>query len=575
MRLHWFLPASGNQSKLKRFLSMLGPTWTSCPVRRVIQSICLIAFFLLFLYVCWPYGSSHYAESFAAKEIVEAELFLVLDPLLSISTAIAGRMWVPSLSWALAVLATCLVLPRGFCAYICPLGTLLDLFDWVIGRKVTRDRPRPDGRLSSIRYYALGAVLVAAALGVMLSGFVSALAVLTRAMLFVAGSIQIGLLKGWYLVPPMNAGHWIAIAMFALLIALSLVEKRFWCKYVCPTGAVFSIANLLRLAERKVRSRCTECTKCEDMCSFSAINSDYSTKQLNCSFCQSCAGVCPVGAIEFTGRWDRGGCKLERAEGNGQLLVRRNLLRGIGAVALGAGVPVATCKVTGDDGVLIRPPGSVPERDFLRVCVRCGQCIKVCPNNVLQPVGLEHGFNALWTPEVTPNWSGCAPSCNTCGQVCPTGAIRALDLPEKRVARIGLAVVDKGACLPYANGEPCQLCVDECHAAGYDAIEFIRVGGETGRNGEPVEGSGVLAPAVLKESCVGCGLCQMRCKAINVKEKHLLKEAAIQVLAGPDKEDRLHSGSYSELRDQRARRQKAGENSPQDRGSDYLPSFLR
>jgi polyferredoxin len=575
MRLHWFLPMGSDRSNLKRILSILGPTWQSCPIRRVIQSLCLISFILMFLYLCWPYGSSHYAESFAAKEIVEAKLFLIMDPLLSISTAIAGRMWVPSLSCAIAVLASCLILPRGFCAYICPLGTLLDLFDWLIGKRVTRSRPRIDGRLANIRYYILGAVLVAAALGVMLSGFVSAIAVLTRAMLFVVGAVQMGLVKGWYLVPPMNAGHWISITMFALLIALSLLERRFWCKYLCPTGAVFSVANVFRLTERKVRSHCVECAKCEEMCSFAAINRDYTTKQLNCSFCQSCAGICPVGAIEFAGRWDRGRCKVEHAEGNSHLLARRNLLTGIGGVALGAGVPVATCKVTGDDSVLIRPPGSIPERAFLRVCVRCGQCIKVCPNNVLQPLGLEHGFDALWTPEVTPNWSGCAPSCNTCGQVCPTGAIRALVLPEKRVARIGLAVVDKGTCLPYVKGEPCQLCVDECHATGYDAIEFVRVGGEIAKNGEPVEGSGALAPAVLKENCVGCGLCQMRCRAINVKEKHLLKEAAIQVVAGPGKEDRILHGSYVELRDQRARHQKASENSPQDTGSNYLPGFLR
>jgi ferredoxin len=530
---------------------------------------------VLFIYVCWPYGSSEYGESFAAKESIEAELFLVLDPLVSISTAIAARMWVWSLWYALAVLVVCLVLPRSFCAYVCPLGTLLDLLDWAFTGRLLKSRTRTYRSLANTRYYVLAAVLAAAGLGVMLSGFVSAIAVLTRAMLFVAGSIQMGFLKGWYLVPSMNAGHWISIGMFVVLISLNLLERRFWCKYLCPTGAVFSVANLLRFTERKVRAGCAECGKCEQACSFGAINSDYTTRDLNCSFCQSCAGVCPVNAIEFTGRWDREEYKPHGEISKSILLSRRNVIAGIGTVAVGAGLPVAVCKTAGNSKAVVRPPGTVPEDEFLQLCVRCGQCIKVCPNNVLQPIGLEYGFDLLWTPKVTPDWSGCEPSCNNCGQVCPTGAIRALDLPEKQAARIGLAEVDKKTCLPYVGNGRCRLCVDECNAAGYDAIEFVRVGGEAADNGEPIENSGVLAPVVLEDKCIGCGLCQMRCMAINVKDKHILDEAAIRVVAGPGKEDRIIKGSYIELRDRRRKSQKPGEQEAQGAGDDYLPDFLK
>ena len=219
----------------------------------------------------------------------------------------------------------------------------------------------------------------------------------------------------------------------------------------------------------------------------------------------------------------------------------------------------------------------MPEDKFLQLCVRCGQCIKVCPNNVLQPAGLEHGFNGLWTPKVVADWSGCEPSCNNCGQVCPTGAVRALDLEEKRAARIGLAEVDhadvSAACRPGA----CQLCVDECRMAGYNAIEFIRVGGEVDEKGEPVEGSGHLAPVVREDRCVGCGLCQMRCRAINVKSKRLLDRSAIRVVAGAGKEDRIVSGSYIVLREQRSRQQREQRNRSEENagGAEYLPDFLR
>lgn len=574
MRLNIFLSTTTRYQTLARALSALGPTWRSSPIRRICQSVFLVGFVVLFVYVCWPYGSSQYADFFADKEAIDAEIFLALDPLVSIATAVAARMWVWSLGFAMAVVGACLVVPRGFCGYICPLGTLLDLFDWLIGRRTAKLRAEAWQRWAGARYYVLGGVLAAATLGVMLAGFISAIAVLTRAMLFVVGSIQMGVLKGWYLVPPMSVEHWISLGLFALLVSLGLLENRFWCRFLCPSGAVFSLANLLRLTERKVRSGCTECGKCRKFCSFGAIKSDYTTRHLNCTFCQSCAGVCPAGVIEFAGRWDNDQSRASVEPRNGEIVSRRKVVAGIGGIAIGAGIPVAVCKSSGGSRAVIRPPGTVPEREFLRLCVRCGQCIKVCPNNVLQAAGFEHGIDSLWTPKVIPDWSGCEPTCNNCGHVCPTGAIRALPLEEKRAARMGLAVVNKKTCLPYSGTDQCRLCVDECSAAGYEAIEFLRVGGEVTPAGEPVEGSGFLAPVVIEDKCVGCGLCQMRCMAINVKDKHVLSSSAIEVLAGRGYEDRILRGSYIELRQQRNRQKKPAQTEAGP-GSDYLPDFLQ
>ncbi len=258
-------------------------------------------------------------------------------------------------------------------------------------------------------------------------------------------------------------------------------------------------------------------------------------------------------------------------------LSRRGVLIGLGgAAAAGVGVPLAIGSGPATSDPPIRPPGSVPEDKFLPLCVRCGQCIKVCPNNVLQPAGLECGFNGLWAPRVVPDWSGCEPSCNNCGQVCPTGAVRALDLEEKRAARIGLAEVNCETCLPHAGRGACQLCVDECRMAGYNAIEFVRVGSELDENGEPVEGSGYLAPAVREDRCVGCGLCQMRCRSINVKSKKLLESSAIRVVAGPGKEDRIVSGSYRALQEERARLRRERQGATEELGgTEYLPDFLK
>jgi NAD-dependent dihydropyrimidine dehydrogenase PreA subunit len=203
------------------------------------------------------------------------------------------------------------------------------------------------------------------------------------------------------------------------------------------------------------------------------------------------------------------------------------------------------------------------------MCIRCGECFQACPSDVLQPLSFQQGLEGLWTPHVVADWAGCASSCNACGQVCPTGAIRALPLEEKRHARMGLAIINESTCLPF-NGEACQLCVDECTAAGYDALEFISVGTEVDELGQPLEGTGELAPLLIPDKCVGCGLCQTRCHGINVASKGLLEESAIIIEAGNDHEDRLMSGSYIELRRKEAGQQELTDESP----ADYLPQFL-
>jgi NAD-dependent dihydropyrimidine dehydrogenase PreA subunit len=81
--------------------------------------------------------------------------------------------------------------------------------------------------------------------------------------------------------------------------------------------------------------------------------------------------------------------------------------------------------------------------------------------------------------------------------------------------------------------------VDDCAAAGYHAIEFVQVHTKTDVNGDPIEGTGFVAPVVLADKCVGCGLCQTRCYGMNALEKHLLTKSAIVISAGAGKEDRF------------------------------------
>jgi len=540
---------------VRKVLRKLGPTWQSSPVRRVIQTVCFLAFFWLFFYVCWPYQGTDQSAGMAHRERIPAATFLAIDPLVSLSTALAAKAWVWSLVWAAGILVVCVVIPRGFCGYICPLGTLIDLFDWSIGKRVERFRVRQDGWWMNLKYYLLLGVLISSFFGVLVSGFVAAIPVITRGFLFVLAPLQMGTLRGFYQVPPPNWGQWFSIALFFGVLAMGLWKPRFWCRYVCPSGALFSLGNLFRATERKVEDTCIHCNKCVEICPFDAIKADFTTRTSDCTLCQTCGGVCPVHAIKFVDRFDLSNLKTVNDPPTLETPVsRRGWLGGIVAGATAAlTIRLSSAKAAEP---VIRPPGSVPEPEFLDLCIRCGECFKACPNNVLQPMGFAGGLDNLWTPEAVPSWSGCEPSCNNCGQVCPTGAIRALPMAEKRVARMGLAIVNENTCLPYAGKEACQLCVDECTAAGYNAIEFELVHGNYDAQGAPIEGTGYLAPVVKPDLCVGCGLCQTRCSNVNFKTKGLLKESAIIVHAGGAYEDRISSGSYRQLRTERQEAEK-------------------
>ncbi|GAA5507888.1 4Fe-4S binding protein [Novipirellula caenicola] len=683
--LRRWIPARFQSDRLKKkrgwirkSLRKLGVSWLATPVRRVVQSVCLVTFVLLFFYVCWPYSArplppggvshgwslqsvdqqsgefvltqetshsaspsdweiksgaklfvvddrvaaqataaesitaigpfvvtgregkqirltpretatpamldaflsgsgafqlaqrdpqawpSHYADNLSSKEFIPAESFLLIDPLVSLSTAVASRSWIASLVSAAAILIVCILIPRGFCGYLCPLGTTIDLFDWAIARRTTRFNVPDDGWWVHIKYYLLAGTLIAAVFGVLVSGFVSAIPVITRAMLFIGDPLHSGVTRGWHLVPSIGVGHFVSIGLFIAVLSLGFLRPRFWCKYVCPSGAVFSLGNLFRVTERKVESSCIHCNKCVEICPFDAIKPDFTTRTSDCTMCQSCGGVCPTHAIKFVERWNVVELKVDNDPPTNETPLGRrgflSLAAGSTAAAVGGIGLASVTKAWGanlDDPNsprLVRPPGSVPEQSFLEMCIRCGECFKACPNNVLQPEGFQQGLEGLWTPMVVADWAGCESSCNACGHVCPTGAIRPLVIEEKKAARMGLAIVDESTCLPFAGTGACDLCVQECDAAGYHAIEFTQVGTELDEAGQPVEGTGYLAPVVLDDKCVGCGLCQTRCYAINVKAEGLLSRSAIIIEAGEGKEDRLHEGSYIALREQPQRR---------------------
>lgn len=175
--------------------------------------------------------------------------------------------------------------------------------------------------------------------------------------------------------------------------------------------------------------------------------------------------------------------------------------RGVGAACLGgfslAAMIASTSKA---DARAIRPPGALPEEEFLAACVHCGLCVQACPYNTLSLA--EWGQEAeVGTPYFTPRTEPCYMCKDVpCARACPTGALDK-DIPSIRDADMGVAVlVGHEDCLNY-KGMSCSICVRVCPIRG-EAIT-MELGEYNGRK--------IIVPTVHSKHCTGCGTCEKHC----------------------------------------------------------------
>ena len=491
-------------------------------MKKYIQALSLLLFSVLF-----------FLANYKLADWFPADIYLRLDPLLGLNAVIASREMIGRALWSLLLVGATLVIGRFFCAFVCPMGASIDFLDHLLFRRKKRSALKADPGLRRVKYILLIIVLAAALTGYSLAFFMDPIAFLTRFYTFVIYPLVITLIDLFLdLLRPLFQGlGWITLShlhypqpvyymsiltlfLFGGVIALNRLTPRFWCRYLCPLGALLSLISPLGVFKRRVSEECNQCLVCHKTCPMGAVDeSPIKTHSPECIQCKNCSAICPKEAISFPASVSVGG------EYSAVNLSRRgffySLAGGLTFGVLSSRTPFTPLQ---SRHKLIRPPGALPEAEFERTCVRCGECMKSCLTNTLQPCLWESGLSGFWTPRLDLRMAACEQNCNVCGKVCPTQAIRSLSLEEKTHAKIGTAILRKEMCLVWSQNKLCLICDEICP---YNAIVF-----------RPVEG--YRRPVVVASRCNGCGYCEQKCPVKG--------ESAIVVT--PDGEVRLKEGSY-------------------------------
>lgn len=477
------------------------------------------------------------------------------SPFLGISVSFATKT-IDFIFWpALVFLGLALVMGRFFCGWICPMGSTIDITDKPITkikiRKLLNHSAGKKNKYRTYKYAVLLILIILSAFGVQIAGIFDPLSLSIRTYGTVLFAYLDTLLKlifnALYYVPVLNIlsefiysflqnnflevndiqfyNHIPVFLFFLAILFLSLFGRRFWCKSLCPLGAIYALTGKISLLKRYVNvDKCTNCLACENVCRTDAIfGNGINTHEGECIKCFECLKSCKFEAIEFKFALpflNKKKIQPEKISDNAPedniKFTRKNLLWSVAAALIA--VPVFKRKpgFTKEHSRLIRPPGALEEQDFINKCIRCGQCMKVCPTNGLHPQLFEYGSDGIFTPRLIPRIGWCEKNCNQCSAVCPSGALETVPIKKKETTVIGTAYILKDFCIPWSDFTDCLVCEEMCPTTK-KAIIFKEQVLEN-KKGEKVK---VKLPYVLEDICIGCGICENKCPVKG--------EAAIQV----------------------------------------------
>jgi len=367
------------------------------------------------------------------------------SPLAILASATAARSWSLAAAWCiLPLLFLLLALWRGrvFCRHVCPFGTCQALASRIGARRIFFP-----WRINGFLFWG---IVFGGLAGLPFLLPLDPLATFNRALhplsTVLFPRVSLGADATLETRLPSGIAAWIAGGVLPLFLLLSAVQPMIWCAKFCPLGYLFDLV-------RRLRPKAAAPARAAD------------------------APADPL---------------------------RRELLVGAAAALLlipllrrfrlpGSGVPPAPAPIL--------PPGAGSLDRFAGACTRCYACVQKCPTQVIRagtPRAAELG--AAFLPVLDMERGVCKQFCSTCTQACPVGALAPMRAEEKDRLQIGVARIERGACIAWSDGEHCMVCQEFCP---YGAISIA-----------PSE-AGIPRPVVNEAVCRGCGACQNQCPALH------------------------------------------------------------
>ena len=467
---------------------------------------------------------------------VAVNSFFRANPLVLASYLFAVKGFTALLIPAILTAVFTVILGRFFCGWICPLGTIIDL----LTKRMRRSAPIRFLK-GPFKYYILFTLLVMSLFSVNISGVFDPLAILIRALtFFLYPLLGYAARAGWsglyslagdgrdhvgfvyhflrdYVLPFRETFYplaFLSLVIFLFILFLERFEKRNWCRNICPLGTLLGLLGRFSIFSRMPGRICKDCGECKDHCATAFDEEIFQAD--GCIRCMQCRVKCRFDRVVFPFKVKKAFASSAGAEKQ-PVLSKRILL---GSLFSGIFLSKAfSFRQPEKDHRLLRPPGVTSESEFLKKCVRCGECMKVCLRSALYPDLARAGITGIFMPVIIPRLGYCEYNCTLCGQVCPTGAIPKLSPEKKKKSVIGTAVVDRNLCLPYAKKLNCIVCEEHCPIPE-KAIRFETVS-DVDYQGRKVI---LKRPYVIDELCNGCGICENKCP--------LEGRSAIEVFAG-------------------------------------------
>ena len=419
-----------------------------------------------------------------------------------------------------ALVLLTLVFGRIYCSVICPLGIFQDILARLRRKKNKYSYSR---EVKWLRYPVLVIFVIALAAGVgsvfqLLAPYSSygRIATMVFQPLWMLGnnlftsiaervdSYAFYTVDVWMKSLPVLI---IALVTLVVLLVLSWRGGRTYCNTICPVGTILSF--LSRYSFLKIRfdeDKCKNCSLCSKNCKAACI--DYKTHSVDysrCVVCGNCISKCKFGALHYDNKRIH---QKAQAEGKAVDASKRSFLIAGTLVSTAAlaqkkeklmdgGLTELEDKVSPTRQTPLTPPGSLSFQHFAQHCTGCQLCVSECPNHVLRPsTDLMH----LMLPEMSYERGYCRPECTRCSEVCPAGAIRHVDKPEKSSIQIGHAVWIKKNCVVLTDQVECGNCARHCPSGAIEMVPF-----------DPNDEESPMVPAINETACIGCGACEYVC----------------------------------------------------------------